>query len=143
MNFRLQIITLVVPTCILAGEPDSAKHSVAQESSVLLKETFPYQPTVSQETEEKKESNVEVVKMERFVVADWLLQRELSKKMESDTQKIKNDQFSFIKGGSFYKNERYELGAWGDSPDLKVFADDAKYKDKKPVLLIGLLHLKF
>ena len=143
MNIRLLIMTVAVPTCLFADYPESAKPSVAQESLALLKENFSYAPATSHETDGNHETIGEVVKMERFVVADWLLQRELSKKIEGDSQKIKNEQFSFRKGGSFFKNDRYELGAWGDSPDLKLFSEDAKYTDKKPVALIGLLHIKF
>lgn len=113
-TIRLLIITLAAPACMLAGESGVAKPSVMQESLALLKKTILYQPTLSHETAETNEPSDEIVKMERFVVAESYMLRELSEKIERESEKKRIEQFSIIKGGTIYKLGPLAIGTWGD-----------------------------
>lgn len=78
----------------------------------------PDQPVVGQKAAEKKEPGDAAVKMAPFVVVESRRMRDLSEQLESESQKKKHEQFSFIKGGTIYKIGLLEIGAWGDRSGL-------------------------
>ena len=140
MNNRSLAFALVISACILRSESEGVKPSVARQSSALLKNVFPYQPTANREIEARKEVGSEIVEMKPFVVVDSPLNRDLARHFKRQSQKETDEQFSFTKGGAIYKNERIDIGA---TPNDDMFKEDAKYREKTPMIKIDLLHLRF
>jgi hypothetical protein len=63
----------------------------------------------------------ELVEIEPLIVVDSPVLRQLAAKIERDRQTIKDAQFSPVKGGTIYKNTRFEIGTWADPAGLTLF----------------------
>ncbi len=75
-----------------------------------------------------------------FVIVDSPLNRGLTRHFKKQAKKEIDEQISIAKGGTIYKNERMDIGA---SSSQDMFEEDAKYRDKTPMVKIDLLHLRF
>lgn len=75
----------------------------------------PAENSVSQDT-----YSDEIVEIEPMVVTNSPVLRQLAAKIERDTQKLKDAQFSPIKGGTIYKSSRFEIGTWGAPAGLTL-----------------------
>jgi len=108
-----------VPTPEVSTPVDeSGKPGPVHVVSELVKKAFPYDPAAAQKKEEtkEKESDAQVVTMERFTVTESRRSRQLEQKIESDNEKIQAEKFTFSKGGTIWKKDiggkRIEFGTW-------------------------------
>jgi hypothetical protein len=90
-----------------------------QKLHAKILETLP-PPPPAKEPAARNELDLEIVEIDPLVVIDSPVLRQLAAKIERDTQKLKDAQFSPIKGGTIYKNSRIEIGTWGDRSGLTL-----------------------
>ena len=77
---------------------------------VRLGETLP--PAALTAAEETPDSGPEVLVLEPIVVTESRGVRELEKTLADDRQRQEAQRFTPLKGGTVYRSERVELGAW-------------------------------
>ena len=111
------LISVFTAATIRGEEPTPAL--MRQKLHAKILETLP-PPQLEKEPTAQNELDLEIVEIEPLVVTDSPVLRHLAAKIESDTQKLKDAQFSPIKGGTIYKNSRFEIGTWGDRSGLTL-----------------------
>ncbi len=90
-----------------------------QKVLMSLLESVPPPPSESK-SENKKTPDDEVVELEPMQVTGARDLRALSEKIDRESQRLKNENFSIIKGGTIYRAGRIEIGTWGDPSGLTL-----------------------
>jgi hypothetical protein len=116
---RTMLLISVFTAVTIHGE-EPTPVPMRQKLHAKILETLP-PPQPEKKPAAQNELDLEIVEIEPLVVTDSPVLRQLAAKIERDTQQAKDAQFSPIKGGTIYKNSRFEIGTWGDRSGLTLF----------------------
>jgi hypothetical protein len=115
---RTMLLISVFTAATICGE-ESAPAPMRQKLHTKILETLP-PPQPEEKPAAQNELDLEIVEIEPLVVTDSPALRDLAAKIESDSQRIKDAQFTPIKGGTIYKRGSLEIGTWGDRSGLTL-----------------------
>jgi len=118
LPMRTMLLISVFTAVTIHGE-EPTPVPMRQKLHAKILETLPPPPPAI-EPAAQNELDLEIVEIEPLVVTDSPVLRQLAAKIESDTQKLQDAQYSPIKGGTIYKNSRIEIGTWGDRSELTL-----------------------
>lgn len=111
------LLSVFTAATVRGGESKSVP--MREKLHARIVEFLPPQPPTA-EIAVQSELALDIVEIEPLVVTDSPILRQLAAKIERDTQKLKDAQFSPIKGGTIYRNSRFEIGTWGDRSGLTL-----------------------
>ncbi len=111
------LISVFTASTIHGEEPTPVP--MRQKLHAKILETLPL-PQPATEPAALSEVADDIVEIEPLVVTDSPVLRQLAAKIERDTQKQKDAQFSPIKGGSIYKRGSLEIGTWAGPSGLTL-----------------------
>jgi hypothetical protein len=114
--------------------------SQKQELMRRLKEEYVYDPALSKPPEVTSTAP-DVVLLDRLVVEEKRMPRGLPQHMEKRRQELRDEKFSFTKGGTLIKTNIVTIGAWGAANGINfIQMGGLRPPDERSVIGFGYRH---